>query len=210
MESIYGGLNKVYIWIYRLMIANILWIYFSFYGLLVAGIFPSTCAMFAICRKWIRKEDFNIYDTYKYYFKKDFKNANILGWVMLAIVAVLTLDYIYFSAISKSYSLYISYLFILLMIFSMIASLVMYSIYNHYEMSIKDNVKYTILYPFSNLLISLLLLIGLCLIVYVLYIVMPVLSLFFGTSLPILYIVLITNISLNAITKKQIQLQYQY
>ena len=208
MGNIYEGLNKFYIWIYRLMIANVLWIYFSLNGLLVVGIFPSTSALFAICRKWIRKEDFSVFNTYKYYFKKDFKNANILGYIMLAITVIIYFDYMYFSSISAKYSLFLSYLFLFLTVIDLIAFLVMYSIYNHYDMSIKDNVKFALIYPFSNIMMSLLLMIVFCLVVYFAYTIMPILSIFMGISSPILLVVLITNISFNEITRKQIRLQY--
>ncbi|MBO3445469.1 DUF624 domain-containing protein [Clostridium sp. CCUG 7971] len=209
MKNLQEILNSLFNWIYRLMIANFLWVFFSLYGFILAGVFPSTSALFAICRKWLKGEEFNIYKTFKYYYEKDFKNTNILGYAMLCIIIILMLDYMYFSAGSSVFDLYMSYLFIFLFIFMLISFTVMYFIYNHYELSLKDNLKFILIYPFSNLIMSVVLAVLLFIVMYFIYVYIPPFSMFLGISLPILVTVYITNISFNSITKKQISLSYQ-
>ncbi len=209
MEKLQSNLNSLFTWIYRLMIANFLWLFFTLNGFILGGVFPSTSALFAVCRKWIKGEDVNIYNTFKNYYKKDFKNANILGYTMLGIITIVILDYMYFSAGGSVFDLYMSYLFIFLFIFMLISFIVTYSIYNNYEFSIKDNLKFILLYPFSNLIISIVLVVFLFLVMYFTYVYMPPFSILIGVSLPILIIVYITNISFKSITKKQLSLIYQ-
>ena len=91
----------------------------------------------------------------------------------------------------------------------LISFIVTYSIYNNYELSIKDNLKFILLYPFSNLIISIVLVVFLFLVMYFTYVYMPPFSILIGVSLPILIIVYITNISFKSITKKQLSLIYQ-
>lgn len=209
MKNLQNILNNLFTWIYRLMISNFLWVFFSLYGFILGGVFPSTSALFAICRKWIKGEEFNIYKNFKYYYEKDYKNSNILGYTMLCIIVILILDYMYFSAGSSVFDLYMSYLFIFLFIFMIISFIVMYSIYNNYELSLKDNLKFILIYPFSNLIISMVLAVLLSLAIYFIYVYIPPLSMFIGISFPILITVYITNINFNIITKKQISLSYQ-
>ena len=71
MEKLQSNLNSLFTWIYRLMIANFLWLFFTLNGFILGGVFPSTSALFAVCRKWIKGEDVNIYNTFKNYYKKD-------------------------------------------------------------------------------------------------------------------------------------------
>lgn len=202
MNKINLYLNKTFLWIYRLMIANILWFFFSLLGILVGGIFPATNALFAICRKWMRGYDFPIYKTYKEYYKKDFKNANILGYIMLGITVILILDYMYFSSGTRIYSLYLSYLFIFLIIFQLLASSAIYAIYNNYELSLKDILKFTFLYSFSYLITAIILTATLVIVIYIIYQSIPPLIIFLGVSLPVLVIVFITNINLRKIKKE--------
>ena len=71
-------------WLTRLVYANILWILFSLFGLIILGIMPATAALFAISHKWLRGiENFPIFKTFWQEFKNSFIKANILGVILI-------------------------------------------------------------------------------------------------------------------------------
>ncbi|WP_191271100.1 YesL family protein [Neobacillus kokaensis] len=80
-----GKLNTIMEWIMRFFVLQLVWILFSFAGLIVGGIFPATFSMFAICRKWLNKEtEFSIFREFKAYFCEGFIKTNLLGLLMTA------------------------------------------------------------------------------------------------------------------------------
>lgn len=74
-------LNSAFQFIYL----NALWIVFS---LPLVTFWPATAAMFAIIRKWIRKEEAEIFTEFKKQFKENFKPSFYTGaaWTALAFV----------------------------------------------------------------------------------------------------------------------------
>ncbi|MEH7178606.1 YesL family protein [Neobacillus vireti] len=92
-----GVMGRVYIlcdWIWKLALANILWILFTLTGFIVFGVMPSTVALFTVVRKWIMKEtEIPIFRIFFQTYKKEFLRANFLGLIMGAIGFFLLFDY---------------------------------------------------------------------------------------------------------------------
>ena len=73
-----GKIYSVCQWIYRLAYSNVLWLLFMTLGLFVFGAVPSTVAMFAIIRKWIKGEtEFPVLSFFGKSIKKSFGNRII-------------------------------------------------------------------------------------------------------------------------------------
>ncbi|KAA0550187.1 DUF624 domain-containing protein [Bacillus sp. BGMRC 2118] len=84
MDRIGTSLYRACEWIMKFAYLNILWVVFSLVGLLVLGLFPSTTAMLAVCRKWIMKQpDIPIFKTFWETYKKDWIISNIIGAVLI-------------------------------------------------------------------------------------------------------------------------------
>lgn len=96
MESS-GWMGKLYSfcqWITRLAYINLLWLLFMGLGLVVLGAAPSTATMFSIIRKWVQGEsNFPIFSTFWEIYKKEFRKANVLGFLLLLISIVLYMDW---------------------------------------------------------------------------------------------------------------------
>jgi uncharacterized membrane protein YesL len=85
MIAFMSGIHRISDWITRLMYVNILWILFTFLGVVVLGFFPSTTAMFAVIRKWVMKQDIPVFKTFWTVYKSEFVKSNGVGLIIIAL-----------------------------------------------------------------------------------------------------------------------------
>lgn len=84
---------RVFDWISKMAVVNILWIVFTGLGLVVLGLAPATVASFTVIRKWLMKhEDFPVLRTFTHVYKQEFMKSNLLGLFTLALGFFLFLD----------------------------------------------------------------------------------------------------------------------
>lgn len=89
-------LYRIMEWVTRFAYLNLLWIGFTLIGLGVVGFFPSTIAMFAITRDWLKgKTDFPIFRKFWSYYKQDFMKSNLLGVVIIMLGLIVAIDIYY-------------------------------------------------------------------------------------------------------------------
>jgi uncharacterized membrane protein YesL len=154
--------------ILRLVYINFLWILFSLLGLLIAGFFPSTVAMFTVVRIWVLGEtDAAIFNMFWKTFKNQFLKSNILGYSLSSIGAVLYADILYLQQ-AEHYALQMLYFPVLFISFLYLLSLFyIIPIFVHYDIkgiyTIKNALLIPIITPFTTLKMCL----GLLLIVYI-------------------------------------------
>ncbi|WP_339147987.1 MULTISPECIES: DUF624 domain-containing protein [unclassified Sutcliffiella] len=80
-------------WAFNLVLLNLLWIIFSISGLLIAGIFPATAAMFAVLKQMmIEDEDIAVIKSFWGHFKSEFIMSNVIGYLMIIVGFILYLD----------------------------------------------------------------------------------------------------------------------
>src|SRR5690625_3700963 len=83
------SLNTAFTWITKVTCLNLLWIIYSFIGLIVGGIFPATVATLRISQKWLTgQKDIKLIQTFSQYYKREFIGSNIIGWIV-SIVGIL-------------------------------------------------------------------------------------------------------------------------
>lgn len=86
MEGLMKGIYSISEWVMRLMYVNILWILFSFLGLIVLGFFPATTAMFTIVRKWVLKQpEAPVFKTFWLTYKGEFLKSNVVGIIIVLV-----------------------------------------------------------------------------------------------------------------------------
>ncbi len=156
--------------LYNLIEINFLWLLFTFSGLFIAGIFPSTSAAFDTFTKYSNDKKINIYQTYVTSYKKMFKSTNIIGYIFSIVLLIITVDYFYFLNTLNIISTIISYILLLLFVltlFSLLISLKLKTIYTNTPIFdiIKNGIFYSISY-FIQLSIVFILIIALLLLMY--------------------------------------------
>jgi len=94
-QQIVTTLDRIFTWITRLVVLNVLWFFYTLMGLIVGGIFPATLTVLKISRKWIMGEDqFPIWGTFKQEYRKEFVKSNLVGWILTIAGVILYLNYL--------------------------------------------------------------------------------------------------------------------
>lgn len=181
-----GLFSRVYHWsniVAQLMYVNTLWVGFTILGLGIFGFFPATVAMFSVMRKWIMGErELPIVATFWAYYKSDFKQANILGYLLVIIGLLLYVDLKFFQAeINPGYGL-ISLVFLSLLFWFCVILLYIFPLYVHYDFPIFHYIKHAIILSFARPLQTMAMLVG-GIAVYLLFQYFPGLVFFLGGSL---------------------------
>lgn len=82
--------------LYEILRLQFYWIIYIFRGGIVAGIFPSTAAVFAIIRsQLLKKEDESLSKLFRLFYCENFKVANILGGSFALVTGVIIINFFY-------------------------------------------------------------------------------------------------------------------
>jgi uncharacterized membrane protein YesL len=142
MKGWMNGLYSISEWVMRLAYVNILWIFFSIVGLVLFGFFPATVAMFAVVRKWVRKEtDVPVFKWFWKTYKADFLKSNLLGIIILFAGFVMYFNFtiIESTVIPVFKWLYIPY--IIITVLYILTLLYIFPVFVHFNIKIKEVVK---------------------------------------------------------------------
>lgn len=150
MNGTMGGIYKVCEWLMRLAYLNLIWLGFSIIGLFILGLFPATIAMFVIVRKMLMgDEDIPIFKTFWASFKKEFMKSNLLGLTFLLVGYILYVNIQFLGSTVGLFSL-LYYPTLLLGLGIILTSLYVFPVYVHYDISLPQIIKHSILIMLMN------------------------------------------------------------
>lgn len=87
---------KITDWIFELFHLHFQWIIYTLRGFIIAGLFPSIAAIFAVIRHWLLKGKTEMLSKlFKQYYNENFKVANIFGWSILLITIAIITNFLY-------------------------------------------------------------------------------------------------------------------
>lgn len=151
-KEIVSKLDFILQWIFRLVVLNVMWIFFSVLGLFVAGIFPSTAAMLSVARKWILGEhDIKIFQTFKKTYRQEFATANILGWILTMTGVILYFNFQLMKNSVSVFSIVTPFAFYLMVFFYMILLIWAFPMLVHYKATWRQHLKNAIIIGLSKL-----------------------------------------------------------
>jgi uncharacterized membrane protein YesL len=134
-------------WFSRLAYINLLWLGFTFIGLIFFGLIPATVAMFAVLRKWMKEDlDSSIFKTFWDFYRKEFKKSNIAGITMLIIGYILFMDIFVFELESMPI---IQFLLYILAFFYLLVMVFFFPVYVQFELKWFQYVKMSVLMVFA-------------------------------------------------------------
>ncbi|WP_078544590.1 YesL family protein [Litchfieldia alkalitelluris] len=137
-----GAVNNVLEWISRLALLNLLWIFFSFLGLIVFGLFPATVAMFSVVRRWAMGEmEISITKVFWKSYKKEFAKSNLLGGIISSVGLVLVIDFLFLKQASPQIQHFLFVPFLIILILFICTLFYVFPMYVHYEMKLLDVLK---------------------------------------------------------------------
>ncbi|MFF2446399.1 YesL family protein [Neobacillus sp. NPDC058068] len=171
-------------WITRLAYINLLWIIFMLLGLFVFGAAPSTASMFSILRKWVQGEsNFPIFTTFWETYKKEFRNANLLGLFLLVVSVILYIDWRLISSVHGILNpiltgclIGVAFLFMVVMVF-------VFPVFVHYKFSNLQYIKTAFLIGISHPLYTMTMLLSVFFALFISFFFTGVGILFFGSGL---------------------------
>ncbi|MGP4075447.1 YesL family protein [Halobacillus sp. K22] len=182
MNLFSGALYRMMVWISRLAYLHLLWILFTLAGAVIFGLFPSTTAMFAIVRDWLKgKTDRNLFSTFWIYFKGEFWKSNRLGLVVLGLLLLISVDIYYIRTISEGVTWTYVPLFAFMFIF-LLFLFYLFPVFVHYDLKIPAILKNTFLIMLISPVQSFLILVSLASLMLV-FRSLPALAFLFGGSL---------------------------
>jgi uncharacterized membrane protein YesL len=136
------GIYRFTEWVTRLAYVNFLWVIFTLTGLVLFGFFPATVAMFAVVRKWVRKEtDVPVFTLFWKTYKADFLKSNLLGLLISFVGFVLYFNFtVIEAAVVPAFKwLYIPY--VMITVLYILTLLYIFPVFVHFNMKIKEVVK---------------------------------------------------------------------
>ncbi len=165
-----GKLYRACEWVTRLAYVNLLWIFFTIIGLVIFGIAPATVALFTVIRKWIFFHDTEIpvLKTFARTYKREFWRANRIGLFLLAMGYIFYVDMLYLAHVSPEWKFPFSVALLVVFLFYTVVLLYVFPLYVHYELRFWQYMKYALLIGMANPLMTLVMLIGLGILLFVL------------------------------------------
>lgn len=178
-----GGLYKYSEWFMRYFYVNVLWMLFTLLGLGLFGWAPASAAAYSTFRQWYRKD--HLSSTFKYFwqvYRKEFFQANLFGWIYTIIAFIFIVDLRFFQAQDSIVFYFLFYFFVAMFLIFLVAFIFIFPVYVHYDLKKKrEFMKYSLFIPLSYPL-HILLMIGVAVGIYFLYMKIPILLIFFGVS----------------------------
>lgn len=180
MEKIYELTN----YIMKVVYINLLTIFFTILGLGIFGFFPALTAAFYIYRKWFTGfSDVPITKNYWSVYKKEFLKTNLIGYLLFFIGIMLYINLSIAEVISVTWIHYTYYLIIIVFIVFCSAGLFVFPVYLHYNGSIWQILKNSLLLLFFQPLQSILMIASIIVAYYIMFVLIPGMIPFFGISL---------------------------
>lgn len=197
MNSTSSFIYNVLEWITRFAYLNLLWIVFSLLGAVVFGFFPSTLAMFAVSRDWLRGNTGQpVFQSFWKYYRRDFVKSNLLGLFITLIAGFIAVDLFYIQASSADLAWTYVPLFAFMFLFAMYL-FYLFPTFVHYDIKVHQVIKNAFLIMLINPLNSFIIFLCLGSIAVIMQAV-PALAVIFGGST---YAFITTWIALRAFNR---------
>ncbi|WP_019152699.1 YesL family protein [Robertmurraya massiliosenegalensis] len=182
MNQISSIIYRTFEWITRFAYLQLLWAVFTLAGGILFGLIPSTVAVYAIIRSWLRgNTDIPLFSSFWNYYKNDFLKSNKLGILIYLIFLLIGLDFIYLQEIDQSIVTWMHAPLFAFMLLSMLFVFYLFPAFVHFDLNNHSIVKHAffimLIHPFHSLLMVLSLA-SLFIIIYY----FPAIGLIFGVS----------------------------
>jgi len=183
MDDLVGGYYRLCVWVTRFAYVNVLWILFTFLGLVFLGAMPSTVAMFAVIRKWVTGDkEVPIFKTFLESYRTEFVKANILGYIFFGIGALLYIDLQFLRTQEGLLNLVLSHGILVLFFIYFIMLLFVFPIFVHFELKFTRYITWPLIIGIVHPIVTIAMILGTVVAFYILFKVLPALALFFGGS----------------------------
>ena len=183
MNNFANGFYRLAEWITRFAYVNLLWITFTIFGLVVFGFMPATVSMFAVVRRWVQgDQDIKIFNTFWESYRKEFFKANIIGYILLIIGYVLSIELKILRASDQLMYLIASYGVIAVIVLYLIVLMYFFPIFVHFNLKSSEYLKWPFIIGIIHPILTIFLLVILGVLYYITVQNLPILLFLFGGS----------------------------
>ncbi|SHN24652.1 YesL family protein [Gracilibacillus kekensis] len=180
LNGLTGIIYKIGIWTIRLFYTNLLWIVFTLLGLGVFGFMPATVSLFAVLRQWIiKKDDFPIFKSFLYYYRKEFIKSNLFGLLFLVVGFIIRVDIIFLKESSTLFLQILSGVMLCIGILFFIILLYFFPVYVHFNISFVQHIKYAFIIGVSQVASTIMMMLGLAIVFSLYWYISGLIPLFF-------------------------------
>ncbi|WP_175990156.1 YesL family protein [Bacillus sp. Marseille-Q1617] len=142
--------NTIVFGMLKLAYLNLLWILFTFIGLLILGFFPATTAMFTVVRKWLlREETVSVFPEFWRTYKKEFLKSNGYGLIFMVVGYILYYDFTFIGLNSGKLTFLVPVL-VLILVWYIITLLFLFPVYVHFDLPFFKTMKQTLLIALTS------------------------------------------------------------
>lgn len=160
MEMLDGRIYKIMEFIMNAFLLNILWLIMC---LPIVTIFPATTAMFGVVRAWKKRGDIQIFSDFFRLFRESFKQSLLIGFLWMLLAGLLLGDFIIIYHLNSNMKYTIFPFLLFLGILYLFASVYIFPVIVHYQVSWKNAIKNALLLSVSYLhhtILSILIILG--------------------------------------------------
>lgn len=194
--------NTFAIWMLKVAYLNMLWILFTFVGLGVFGLFPSTGAMYTIVQKWLRKEPVEkIFRTFWITYKTEFISLNKFGLFFFLFGYFLVYDFM-FLQLNSDKLLFLIPIIGFIAISYFLTLLYFFPVYTQFEMTFFQYLKQSFLVGASSIKETVLIITS-CVVLLILIRLIPGIIPFFTGSVLAVVITWSSNRALHKISSRK-------
>jgi len=178
-----GKLYTICEWIMKLSFINLLWIMSIICGLILFGFIPGTVAMFTVVRKWFMKEtNVPIWGTFWSTYKSELVKSNCFGLILIAAGAMIYADYYFILNLTGIIRIVATSILLIITGLYAIILLFFFPVYVHYNLNFLSYFKYSFFIGIINIRISILILLGLVVDIFLLLYIPGLIPFFAGSS----------------------------
>lgn len=190
----------------RLAIVNLLWLFFTLLGLVIAGFFPATIALFTIINTWLNGENTeSLIHTFWKHFRKYFFWGNKLGIILLLFLTIVYIDYQLIESFQGLFYWFIAVLLTFITALLFISFMFIFPVIVNYRIvSLKNTLMNSLLIGISQLPFVI---VGYAILFLLIFVFRSIVSLaiFFFPSALVLIICFITNRAISRVEMKRQQ-----
>ncbi|MBP1969307.1 putative membrane protein YesL [Virgibacillus natechei] len=169
-------------WITRFAYINILWVFFTLVGGVIFGLIPSTTALFAVIRQWLKgNSNTPVFKSFWAYYKSDFLKSNRLAIFIYICTIIIGYNLIFLQAQLDHTITWTSVPLLAGMLLFLLVLFYIFPVFAHYDVKVTKVIKNAFLTMLVSPIHTFLMII--CLVsFYVIVTFIPALFFIFGAS----------------------------
>ncbi len=198
-RRIFKGFNHFFQYVYDIAKLNILFLLYVFRGLVLFGLFPAFVSLLNCTRlEFYKKREESLKELFKETYKRDFKQANLVGWALMFFGVILYANFRVMQSANEEMPFFIVFSFYSLIFLYLTIGLWVFPLMSYHYNTVKQHIVNALVLGITNLTKTLILLLAVFLVFYI-SLAVPAFLLFFTASLLSLICLRMTKIPILTI-----------